>query len=290
MILLLFIAACAPNTSLNYVPSGLKDTQRAGVLQVQLAVNPDTKVRNISLDDGLEVSLHFLNYGDQPIAGIVSLEDTPNDEQFGGIIGKEIKSFSVDKLFSEKPGRSVVNFPTIYYSGEGTLKSTTIYAEVRYIREIEFTSDRFWVTKDLREKPENCKKNCGNKNNLNSNAPVISSIREEVFDYVGGDFVVDSMQLNFDISEGSCEIIPYSKSLDFEPIDEKEEGLEMEISLKEAGNLFSCSVDPESSKNRKAIICVIDKNIQESDYEDRISGKIRYGCRLLLKSGEIRFG
>ena len=34
----------------------------------------------------------------------------------------------------------------------------------------------------------------------------------------------------------------------------------------------------------------IDNSLQGGDYADRVMGKIKYGCKLLLKSGEIQFG
>src|SRR3989338_716140 len=290
--LLLLISACTPTErDQPYVPSGVRDVKNAGPLQVQLFVNPDPRERNLTIEDGLQVGLYFVNRDKDPIQGIISLEDTPNEEQFGGLIGRGLEDFEVPGMQQNKAGWATVfpgSQPIFYEDDKNTLKSTSFVVEVRYHREIEFTSDEFWMRKLLNERPRDCKKNCDEVNSVASNHQSISTIREKLFDF-NGDFQVDSMQLEFSLEEGSCEIISYEKAQSFEPVEEKE-SVFMELSLQQSGPIFACNVKEDSSEKRKAIICLIDNSLQGGDYADRVMGKIKYGCKLLLKSGEIQFG
>ena len=121
-----------------------------------------------------------------------------------------------------------------YQDSQGRLKSTSFISEVRYQREITFISDDFWLRRMITDRPEGGKKNCEISNAVASNSPVISSIREEVFAWGNNHELtsyVDSMQLDFDVSEGACELIPYDKAENFDVIEKDEKVLSLDISF-----------------------------------------------------------
>ena len=290
--LLLFVGACVPSQDTPYIPSGIRETKSSSLFDVSLFVNPDPGKRNVTLEDGLRVGFYLVNRDKNPVEGFISLEDTPNEQDFGGISGKASESFLIEGVDENKKQKTAILFPgnqPIFYDSEnGGLKSTSFIGEVRYVRDITLTSNDFWIRDILQEKPLDCKNNCNTKNGLTSNSPFISVMQEEIFDF-DGDFQVDSMQVEFSVQEGDCDLISSEKVSSFEPLEEKESIL-IELSLQESGNSFICKEKENKDKKRKTIICVIDNSLIGGDYADRIIGNIQYGCKLILKSGEIKFG
>jgi hypothetical protein len=277
IISLLFIVSCETGT--DTLPSASKiGSISSNDLNVDMYLFPPPEY--IKLTDSMSLKFIFTNKGKTPISGTISVEDTPDNAQFGGILEPAETNFLVD---TNKDGKNnivqVVVPGTEFISYSNGLNLTSFNAIINYGVQKELTSSQFC----LKSSDSTNVNKCSSKGTVTTGESPVNSITYEYLDS-NADNIIDKMVLKFDFND-KCEIITTNEQLI----------QNSEVYLKNAASYFDCSIDKSQGDNvnTKKITCINrdDLNINTNNpyYQESIVVKFKYDCKLLLDSGFINF-
>ena len=138
---ILFIVSC--DTGVDTLPSASKIGSVSGNdLNVDMYIFPPPEY--IKLTDSMGLKFISTNKGKTPISGTISVEDTPDNAQFGGIQEPAGTDFLVDTNKDGKNNIVQVIVPgTESFSYSNGLNLTSFSAIINYGVQKELTSSRF---------------------------------------------------------------------------------------------------------------------------------------------------
>jgi hypothetical protein len=274
---LLFVVSCETGT--DNLPSASKIASiSSNDLSVDMYLFPPPEY--IKLTDSMGLKFIFTNKGKIPISGTISVEDTPDNSQFGGILEPAETNFLVDTNKDGKNNIAQIVVPgTESISYNNGLNLTSFDAIISYSVQKELTSSKFC----LKSSDSTNVNKCGSKGTVNTGESPVSSIDYEYLDS-NADNIIDKMVLKFDFND-KCGVSTTNEQLI----------QDSEVYLKSASSYFDCSIDRSQGNdvNTKKIICSnrddLNVNMDNPYYQESIVVKFKYDCKLLLDSGFINF-
>lgn len=277
LISIIMIGSCIQDN--NSIESGAKIGSLLGndlTIEMYMFPPPDFLIQ----DTPISLKYKLTNLGESTIIGNISVEDTPDNQQFGGIIEPAISEFSLNPLSSgdNKLDLLVPGTQDITYN-QG-LNFTSFVTNVEYSKDTKTSFSNFCLKySTVTDAPK-----CLSKGTLKSiSSKEISSLN---YEYLSSnqDKINDKMTLDFDIKD-SCHIMT------------KDENIKqnIDVSLKNIpGVTFMCDISSDSGNyNLKHVTCInqepLDLNVNNPYYQETVLVKFKYDCKLTLESGFINF-
>lgn len=270
--LLIFIASCEQQNT-EFQPSSKITEIYSNDLKAEMYMYPGPNF--IKPENSITLKFVLTSFYNNDLHGRISVEDTPDNSQFGGIQEPAEEDFSL--LASEK-GKTSIKEIIVPGATEfmyiNNLDVTGFAATITYNIEKELVSDKICIKYSPRDVINNC--NLGGSASF-SNA-LVNNIKYEYAD-TDTDNIVDKMDLSFDMNE-KCEITTNNDDLI----------KDSQVYLKDSNVFFGCVIDPKNSnQNHKNIKCTNAEPLNPSNpyYQDFVVAKFKYDCQLVLKSGFI---